>query len=127
MSEYTSTRAGFQRAMEWSLTGPPNEAKLFVEAISTPGFYQILNGQLLSYDAYIKHIEEMRTKVGDYKPVLHEFLRDGDQLAARMTGIISIDGVAVEFESFIFAKVDKSGRLEWLKERAVSGPVGGAP
>lgn len=70
MSEYTSTREGFQRAMEWSLTGPPDEAKLFVEALSTPGFYQILNGQLLSYDAYVKHIEETRAKVGDYNPVL---------------------------------------------------------
>lgn len=57
----------------------------------------------------------------------HEFLRDGDQLAARMTGTISIDGVAIEFESFIFAKVDGSGRLEWLKERAISGPLGAAP
>lgn len=70
MSKYTSTREGFQRAMEWSLTGPPDEAKLFAEALSTPGFYQILNGQLLSYDAYVKHIEEMRAKVGEYKPVL---------------------------------------------------------
>lgn len=70
MSEYTSTREGFQRAMELSLTGPPNEARQFVEALSTPAFYQILNGQLLSYDAYVKHIEEMRSKVGDYKPVL---------------------------------------------------------
>lgn len=44
-----------------------------------------------------------------------------------MTGTISIDGVATEFESFVFAKVDVSGRFEWLKERAVSGPVGGTP
>lgn len=57
----------------------------------------------------------------------HEFLRDGDQLAARMTGTLSIDRVAIEFEGFIFAKVDGSGKLEWLKERAISGLVGGAP
>lgn len=66
----THPPANGSSAMEWRLTGPPNEAKLFVEALSTPGFYQILNGQLLSYDAYVKHIEEMRAKVGDYKPVL---------------------------------------------------------
>lgn len=70
MSEYTSTREGLQRAMEWSLTGPPNEAKLFVEALSTPDFYQIMNGQRLSYDAYLKHIEEMRAKSSEYKPVV---------------------------------------------------------
>lgn len=70
MSEYTSTREGFQRAIEWSLTGPPNETKHFVEALSAPGFYQILNGQKLPYDAYVKHIEEMRAKVGEWKPVV---------------------------------------------------------
>lgn len=56
----------------------------------------------------------------------HEFLRDGDQLAARMTGTLTIGGVAFEFESFIFGKVDGSGRFEWMKERTISGPVGGA-
>lgn len=56
----------------------------------------------------------------------HEFLREGDQLAARMTGTIKVDGVDTEFESFMFGKVDKeSGRLEWLVERSVWGPVGG--
>ncbi|KAJ0119997.1 hypothetical protein J7T55_000848 [Diaporthe amygdali] len=127
MSEYTSTRDGFQRAMEWSLTGPPNETKLYTEALSTPDFFQIMNGQRISYDAYVKGIEEWRAKVSAYKPEVQEFLRDGDQLAARMTGTITVDGVATEFESFMFAKVDGSGRMEWLKERSVWGPAGGKP
>lgn len=70
MSEYTSTREGFQRAIEWSITGPSSEAKQFVEALSTPGFYQILNGQKFPYDAYVKHIEEMRAQVSEWKPVV---------------------------------------------------------
>lgn len=58
----------------------------------------------------------------------HEFLRDGNQLAARMTGTIKVEGVDTFFESFLFAKVDQeTGKLEWLIERAVWGPVGGAP
>ena len=44
-----------------------------------------------------------------------------------MTGTISVDGVATEFESFMFARLDGSGRMVWLKERSVWGPVGGAP
>ena len=57
-----------------------------------------------------------------------EFLRDGDQLAARMTGTIKVDGAETMFESFMFAKVDKeSGRMEWLIERAVWGPIGAEP
>lgn len=57
----------------------------------------------------------------------HEFLRDGDQLAARMTGTIKVSGAETEFESFLFGKVDKdSGKLEWLIERAIWGPFGGA-
>lgn len=74
MSEYTSTRAGFQRAMEWSLTGPPNEAKPYVEALSTPDFYHIMNGQRLSYDVYVKGIEEWRVKVSNYEPMVYVLL-----------------------------------------------------
>ncbi|PQE12395.1 mitochondrial substrate carrier protein [Rutstroemia sp. NJR-2017a BVV2] len=58
----------------------------------------------------------------------HEFLRDRDQLAARMSGTIKVDDADTEFESFMFAKVDKeSGKMEWLIERSVWGPRGGAP
>ena len=57
-----------------------------------------------------------------------EFLRDGNQLAARMTGTIKINGADTAFESFMFAKIDKeSGRMEHLIERSVWGPVGGQP
>lgn len=71
MSEYTSTIEGFQRAMKWSLTGPPQEAKAYVEALSTPTFYHIMNGQRLSYDVYLKGIEEWRGKISDYVPVVY--------------------------------------------------------
>lgn len=70
MSEYTSTIEGFQRAMKWALTGPPHEAKAYVEALSTPSFYQIMNGQNLSYDVYLKGIEEWRGKISEYNPVV---------------------------------------------------------
>lgn len=54
------------------------------------------------------------------------FLRDGDMLAARMVGTIKVDGTETEFESSMFAKLDSGGRMEWLKERSVWGPAGGA-
>ncbi|KAK7742224.1 hypothetical protein SLS62_010775 [Diatrype stigma] len=128
MSEYSSTREGFQRAMEWSLTGRPEDTKLYAESTAMPTFYQIMNGQRIPYDDYVKHVAEWRGKISEYKPVVHEFLRDGDQLAARMTGTIKVEGADTEFESFMFAKVDKeSGRLEWLIERSVWGAVGKAP
>jgi hypothetical protein len=58
----------------------------------------------------------------------NEFLRDGDQLAARMTGTIKLGGVETEFESFMFAEVDgESGKMEWMIERAVWGAAGAAP
>ncbi len=59
--------------------------------------------------------------------ISHEFLRDDDQLAARMTGTIKVDGVNTEFESFMFAELDnENGKMKWLIERSVWGPVGGA-
>lgn len=71
MSEYTSTIEGFQRAMKWSLTGPPEEAKAYVEALSTPQFYHLMNGQRLSYDVYLKGIEEWRGKISHYEPIVY--------------------------------------------------------
>ena len=45
-----------------------------------------------------------------------------------MTGTIKVDGADTFFESFLFAKVDKeSGKMEWLIERSVWGPVGKEP
>ncbi|KAJ7868341.1 hypothetical protein B0H14DRAFT_3441263 [Mycena olivaceomarginata] len=115
MSEYTLSREGFQHS------------KLYAEATTTSSFYQVMNGQRLSYDVYVKGIEEWRVKVSDYDPVVHEFLHDGDQLAARMTGTIKVDGVDTEFESFMFAKVDKErGKMEWLIERSVPASLNDA-
>jgi hypothetical protein len=71
MSEYTSTHEGFQRAMEWSLTGPPEETKAYVEATVLPTFHHIMNGHKLEYDAYIQGIVDWRAKVSDYKPKLY--------------------------------------------------------
>lgn len=68
MAEYTSTREGFQRAMEWSLTGPPEESKAYAEATVLPTFYHMMNGQKLDYDVYIKGIQEWRAKISDYNP-----------------------------------------------------------
>ncbi|KAJ2991507.1 hypothetical protein NUW58_g2489 [Xylaria curta] len=120
MSEYTSTHEGFQRAMEWSLTGRPEESNLYVESTSTPTFYHVMNGQRLPYDTYLKGIVEWRAKISDYKPVVDEFLRDGEKLAVHMTGTIKVEGTETEFESFMFAKVDReTGKMEWLVERAI--------
>ncbi|KAF2116758.1 hypothetical protein BDV96DRAFT_598612 [Lophiotrema nucula] len=128
MSEYTSTKEGFQRAMEWALTGPPEEAKAYCEGTSTPDFYHLVNGQRTGMDAYIKGIAEWRGRVSDYKPKVEEFLRDGDLLAARMIGTIKVEGEDTAFESLMFGKVDKkSGKLEYLVERQVWGPLVGPP
>jgi hypothetical protein len=70
MSEYTSTREGFQRAMEWSLDGPPEEAKKYAEATSVPTFYHVMNGHRIAYDDYVKSMAEWRGKTSDYKPMV---------------------------------------------------------
>ncbi|KAH3911493.1 hypothetical protein HBH56_135580 [Parastagonospora nodorum] len=128
MSEYTSTKSGFQKAMEWSLTGPPSQTKAYAEATVVPTFYHVMNGERLEYDAYVKGIEEWRGKISEYKPVVEEFLRDGQQIAARMTGTIKIEGVESFFESFMFGVVDgETGKLVSLVERSVWGRVGKEP
>jgi hypothetical protein len=74
MSEYTSTREGFQRAMDWSLNGPPGKANEFAEATTLPTFYQVMNGQKLEYDVYVKGVDEWRAKISEYKPKVYVFL-----------------------------------------------------
>lgn len=68
MTEYTSTRAGFQRAMKWALSGPPEEATTYAEATALPTLYQIMNGKRIEYDDYVKGIAEWRGKISHYEP-----------------------------------------------------------
>jgi hypothetical protein len=68
MTEYTSTKAGFQRAMDWSLSGPISDAKSYVEATSTPSFYHILNGEKIECNKYLKAIEDWRGRCSQSKP-----------------------------------------------------------
>ena len=57
--------------------------------------------------------------------IREEYLRDGDQLAARMTGVLDLGGKEKFYECFFFAKVDgASGKLASLTERAIWGEVG---
>jgi hypothetical protein len=56
--------------MEWSLTGPPEDSKLYAEGTSLPTFYHVMNGQRSSYDEFIKGIAEWRGKISEYKPVV---------------------------------------------------------
>ncbi|KAH7311268.1 hypothetical protein B0I35DRAFT_437815 [Stachybotrys elegans] len=127
MSEYTSTREGYQKSMEESLGGRPEDAAVYSEKTAMPSFYHVFNGKKLSLEEYTKGNAEWRSKISDYKPVVHEFLRSGDQLAARMDGTIKVDGVETYFESFMFAKVNDNGKLEYLIERSVWGPPGQDP
>jgi hypothetical protein len=68
MTEYTSTLEGYQRAMQWSLTGPPEETEAYAEATALPTFYHIMNGHKLDYDSWVKGIKEWRGKISEYKP-----------------------------------------------------------
>jgi hypothetical protein len=74
MSEFTSTREGFQRAMEWSLIQDPankhDDTELYAKSTSTPSFHHIMNGQRIESEAYVKGIKEWRAKISDYKPVV---------------------------------------------------------
>jgi hypothetical protein len=71
MADYTSTREGYQRAMQWSLTaGSQEDAKAYVEATTTPSFYHIFNGQRIEGEAYLNGIVEWREKSTEYKPLV---------------------------------------------------------
>jgi len=71
MSEYTSTREGFQRAMQWSLSpGPPEDAKAYCEATTTSSFFHIFNDQRIEGEAYLNGLTEWRGKSVEYKPLV---------------------------------------------------------
>jgi hypothetical protein len=71
MTEYTSTLAGFQKAMEWSLTGPPEDGKNYVEATSIPSFYRVFNGEKMSYEKNLSDIEMWRGRSVKYYPKVY--------------------------------------------------------
>jgi hypothetical protein len=47
----------------------------------------------------------------------HDFLRDGNMLAARMTGTPSIEGADSEFETYLVARVDATREARWSGSR----------
>lgn len=70
MAEYTSTKEGFQRAMEESLGGTPENAHEYAEATSMPGFYHLFNGNKLEWDAFIGGLKMWRGKIAEYNPIV---------------------------------------------------------
>ncbi|KAF1925777.1 uncharacterized protein M421DRAFT_69003 [Didymella exigua CBS 183.55] len=128
MTEYDfSTRAGFQLAMKNALcTSSPEETKQYAEATVISDFYHINNGKRNSFEEWFASLEAWRGKITGYEPKVEEFLRDGNQLAARMTGVLDLGGKDTFYECFFFTAVDgASGKLASLTERAIWGDVGG--
>lgn len=74
MAEFTSTLSGFQKAMQWSLTGPATDesVKAYADATCAPNFYQIMNGNRIELDDWIKGIVEWRGKTSDYKAEVYD-------------------------------------------------------
>ncbi|KAL6715590.1 hypothetical protein ACLMJK_006551 [Lecanora helva] len=70
MTEYTSTRQSFERAMKWSLTGPAQEAKLYADGTAVATFYHVVNGERIADDAYVEGIATWRSRISDYKPMV---------------------------------------------------------
>lgn len=73
MSEYTSNREGYERAMIWSLTGPPEESSIYCAALFTPTFVNVNNGQRIEYAAHLKGIETWRAKISDYEAKVYVY------------------------------------------------------
>ncbi len=70
MTQYTSTKAGFQRLMELVLAGKPEDAKVFADEIATPSFYQILNGARIERQAWVDKLVDMRVRIQEWEPVM---------------------------------------------------------
>lgn len=70
MSEYTSTRSGFQRAMKESLVGKPSDSHLYLSRTGTDGFYHLFNGSKLARDEYLEGLAKWRGRITDYDPIV---------------------------------------------------------
>lgn len=66
MSSPMATRETFQQAMKNCLDGKPDDAASFADTITTSGFYQVINGNRLERDTYVKHLADWRGKTSDY-------------------------------------------------------------
>ena len=67
MSEYTSTREGFQRSMKASLSSSPEETQQYADTTVMPTFYHVMNGKHLDYDAWLNGITAWKSKISDYE------------------------------------------------------------
>ena len=75
MSEYTSTKEGFQKAMEISLNGKPEDAQKYTDATSTETFYHLFNGKREDREHFTRGVAEWRGKITDYVPVVSVLIK----------------------------------------------------
>ncbi|KAF3036553.1 hypothetical protein E8E12_004610 [Didymella heteroderae] len=108
MTKYDlSTCAGFRLAMK-NTSSPPHQKK-------HRDFYHIGNGTRHLYDGQLGGFEAWHGKIMGYEPKVgfrEEFIRDGNQFAARMTSIMGLSVQETLDECFFCAVLDgKSWRL----------------
>lgn len=90
-----------------------------LDRLVSPDFVQRINGQVYGRVAYAPHVREMRQMVtgsGDIR-VLEE-IQQGSRIAGRYLFALDTSGGRVQFESHIFAEVDKTHKITHLIEVA---------
>jgi hypothetical protein len=116
----TSSKSAFQAAMLGSVVGDPAQAETWVRSVATPSYQHIINGTVRDFAGFVEHIRQMRENVVEFEFKVHEFLRDGDQIAVRSTGRMKMKpaagGIDFGFEAMIFVGVGDDERMSWLKE-----------
>ena len=104
--------------------GDPADTEATVKRYFNPEYTQVTDGHTSDFAGFVAHVNHLRSATREVSFEVHEFLRNGDQIADRHTiKAVMQNGKTTEFEILLFGTLDNEERLLKVVEstRQVSG------
>ncbi len=119
-----ASKESYTNATSEVLMGAPVVTEEVIKRYFNPGYGQITDCHVSDYAAFVKHIMHLRGTIESGEVVVHDFLRDGNQIAERHNVTCALKGgKKAELEGISVGTLDGRGRLEKVME--LTRQVGG--
>ncbi len=119
VTAFTHTRETFENAFENLFSGPPETAEADLLRLVVPTYWQTTEDRRYEFADFVVHMQNFRKAVKHVEVEMHQFLRDGNQIADRHTVYAALkDGSNLELEVMLFGEVSGDGRMAWIVEKS---------
>ncbi len=103
---------------------PSGDLRVVADKYFSPQYRQRTDGEWLSRSEFLEHAAHLRSLLVEASVVIHQALRDGNQISSRHTvRATKQDGGQVESDVYLFGELDDQDRFLYIDEltRMVAG------